>query len=118
MNDRPSKAFRLRELEGKFCKLIDQGWRHDATFADCDGVSFLCPLCFERNGGAIGTHMVICWKPSVPAHITPGPGRWDQHGSGLDDLRLVAGSSSILLQGGCGWHGWVGNNNVPPGYAQ
>ena len=121
MSDRPVKAYRLSELQATFCKLADPAggsWYEDASFADCDGVMFLCPLCFEKNNGPIGTHSVICWKPSVAAGIEPGPGRWDQRGTGLDDLTLVAGSSSIALGGGCGWHGWVGNNDVPPGSAR
>lgn len=108
----------LRELEGAFIKRTDSGFRSDATFADCDGLMFLCPKCYAENHGPVGTHMVICWKPHVPQDVSPRPGRWSQEGTGLDDLRLVAGSSSIALQGGCGWHGFVGMGGVPPGNAQ
>lgn len=110
---------KLTDLEAAFIKLTDECGSHrtDATFADCDGVQFLCPKCFAENKGRVGTHMVICWKPSVPQTISPKPGRWDHRGTGLHDLQLFAGSSSILLQGGCGWHGFVGNGGVPPGEA-
>jgi hypothetical protein len=116
-NDRPANARKLSELEASFIKLTDErgSYRTDVTFADCDGVQFLCPLCFDRNAGPVGTHMVICWKPQVPQTISPTPGRWNHQGSGLHDLTLVAGSSSIALQGGCGWHGFVGFSDVPPG---
>jgi len=111
---------RLSELEARFIKLTDDrgSFRTDASFEDCDGLMFLCPKCFAENGGAVGTHIVICWKPHVPAHISPGPGRWNHRGTGLNDLSLYAGSSSVWLKGGCGWHGFVGNGGVPPGEAR
>jgi hypothetical protein len=113
---------RLTELEPQFLKLtdapVDSGWkcRTDATFEDCDGLEFLCPLCSTTNHGPIGTHRVICWKPHVPAHVTPGPGRWGHTGTGLGDLSLVAGSSSVKLEGGCNWHGHITNGEAVGGY--
>ena len=77
---------------------------------DADGVEFLCPKCFKINGGRVGTHAVICWRPRVPADVDPKPGRWEFLGTNLDDLTLVAGSSSILLpagEDGCGAHFFV-----------
>lgn len=77
------------------------------------GVAFLCPLCFERNSGKRGTHMVICWSRSagVPEEAVPGPGRWKMEGTGLADLTLNADppstARSVLLTSGCGWHGHV-----------
>lgn len=100
----------LTELHAAFIKRSGTGWRTDATFADCDGVSFLCPLCYLANFGPVGTHSIICWKPHVPQDVRPGPGRWNHQGSGLPDLSLRAGSSSIfLMQSGCRWHGFVEN---------
>jgi hypothetical protein len=81
------------------------------TIAEADGVWFLCPKCFVANGGPVGTHGVICWfVGKVPDDIDPKPGRWTPTGTGLHDLTFVpsAGrSSSVLLTGGCGWHGIV-----------
>jgi hypothetical protein len=111
---------KLTDLEARFIKLTDErgSFRDDATFADNDGLWFLCPKCFADDpAGPIGTHGVICWKPHVPQTISPTPGRWSQSGTGIDDLTLFAGSSSIALQGGCGWHGFVGNGGIPPGEA-
>lgn len=68
---------------------------------------FLCPKCFAANGGNVGTHSCICWRPCVPQTEDPKPGRWEFEGSGLSDLTLVAGSSSVLLQGGCDAHFFV-----------
>ena len=108
---------RLTELEPEFLKLTGdpRTYRRDATFADCDGLWFLCPLCWLVNGGRKGTHGIICWKPHVPQSFPPIPGRWSQAGSGFNDLSLVAGSSSIALGGGCQWHGFVQNGEVHTG---
>lgn len=85
---------------------------------EADGVEFLCPKCFVANKGPVGTHAVICWSRSrgVPDHISPKPGRWKLVGTGLHDLTLNADppstARSVLLNGGCGWHGFVTNGDV------
>src|SRR4051812_31916223 len=100
---------RLNELEPEFVKIIDPGTYQceGVAIADADGIQFLCPKCFQANGGNVGTHLVLCWKPHVPQEIRPAPGRWRFEGSGFDDLSLVAGSSSVLLMGGCNAHFFV-----------
>ncbi|MBI2801260.1 MAG: hypothetical protein HYX63_13445 [Gammaproteobacteria bacterium] len=108
---------KLTELSPYFIKLQPRGddrysWNHVDEIADADGVRFLCPRCFTANGGAMGTHGIICWSPQVPEHLQPGPGRWSLTGTGIDDLSLIAGSSSIQLTGGCLWHGFVRNGEV------
>ena len=104
---------KLAELDPLFLKMIDNRmWATDAKIENCDGIEFLCPLCFKNNGGKVGTHMIICWKPSVPQHIYPAPGRWSIKGSGLEDLSLVAGSSSVFLQSGCKAHFFVENGEI------
>jgi hypothetical protein len=99
---------RLVELDGRFLKRID-GTHFCAVggIEDADGLEFLCPICFVANAGPIGTHSVICWRPRVPLDEMPGPGRWEFQGTSLADLTLVAGSSSILLTGGCKAHFFV-----------
>lgn len=101
-------AIALSDLKAAFLELTSlTGWRRVKTIKRADGIVFLCPVCFVKNGGSRGTHSVICWRPRVPADVQPGPGRWEFVGSSLDDLTLVAGSSSIQLTGGCNWHGYV-----------
>jgi len=115
---------RLADLDAHLLKITEPGrsWRTDATWAEAQGVIFLCPLCWTRNGGPIGTHSVICWfrNRGVTDTETPGPGRWDPAGTGLDDLSLVrldGGPSSVLLTGGgCGWHGHVTGGSAVGGY--
>jgi len=74
--------------------------------AKAQGVSFLCPKCFATNGGPAGTHIVLCWFQGrgVPDTAQPKPGRWPVNGTSLDDITLMG---SVLLQGACGWHGFV-----------
>ena len=99
---------KLADLDAKFLKRDDSHhFRFVDALAEADGIEFLCPKCFKENGGPVGTHAVICWSPSVPQDTLPTPGRWEMRGSGLADLTLVAGSSSVLLQGGCNAHFFV-----------
>ena len=81
------------------------------------GIEFLCPKCFEANGGNVGTHAVICWSSSrgVPDSASPKPGRWRLVGTGYGDLTLdcePGKSRSVLLTSGCAWHGFVTNGEV------
>ncbi len=99
------------------------------TLAEAQGLWFLCPACYAKNGGNVGTHgvRVFFHGRGVPDRGVDGevlgkneagqPVRWTVvAGTGLDDLQL---SPSILLQGGgCQWHGFVGSSGVAPGHAQ
>jgi hypothetical protein len=93
-------------------------------FEDAQGIRFLCPLCFEKNNGAVGTHSIqITFEDrGVPdefgTHNDAGnPVRWKvvEGSTCIDDLKL---SPSIALLSGCKWHGYIGNNEVPPGHAK
>lgn len=107
---------KLSDLEPGFLRYVEEEGRvthhYVEHISEATGVQFLCPKCFAANGGRIGTHLIICWAPSVPQNARPGPGRWKLVGTGLDDLSLVAGSSSVHITGGCQWHGFVENGNV------
>lgn len=104
---------RLTELAAKFLKCDDnRHFRFVATLAEADGVEFLCPKCFAANGGPVGTHAVICWSPTIPQDTSPTPGRWSMEGTSLEDLTLVASSSSVLLHGGCEAHFFVRSGEI------
>jgi hypothetical protein len=87
---------RLDELSPVFLKIEDsKHYREIDTITGADGVIFLCPVCFTKNGGPTGTHKIICWQPHVP--LSPdmvGPGRWAFTGTGYPDLSLP---SSVAL---------------------
>lgn len=106
---------RLSELEPRFLKRTDDTHFQEVGNKDeADGLHFLCPTCFEKNGNSkVGTHSVVCWEPRVPQSTSPKPGRWEMVGSNFEDLTLVAGSSSIQLNGsGCNAHFFIRNGNI------
>lgn len=85
-------------------------FRYVDALAEADGISFLCPICLDSS-----RHSVICWfEGRVPDEVDPKPGRWNPVGSGFEDLSFVPGakSNSVLLLGGCAWHGFVTNGEV------
>lgn len=105
---------KLLELEPRFIRIVEPGkmFRDVDLISEADGVLFLCPKCFQTNGGTIGTHSVICWRSRVPQTEDPKPGRWEFEGTGLHDLTLVAGSRSVLLMGGCNAHFFVRSGDI------
>jgi len=113
-------AVKLRDLDPHFLKIVDAKlWRFkgedgesEVSIKEADGIVFMCPKCFATNGGLVGTHSVICWRPQVSQDIPPGPGRWEFQGTGYADLTLVAGSSSVALKGGCEAHFFVRNGEI------
>jgi len=119
---------KLRELHGRLIhhvppggEYLSGGHRYVDTLPEADGVFFLCPLCFQANGGPVGTHGVLLPFSNAPAGAYPMKNaagmepRWSASGTSLDDL--VCTPSIQLLGGGCAWHGFIGSNGVPPGEA-
>lgn len=105
----------LAELEAKFLGRIDDThFRIVESIKEADGVEFLCPTCFSRNKGSVGTHGVICWRPRVPQTTQPVPGRWEFQGTGISDLTLIARSSSVKLTAGCMAHFFIRNGAIQP----
>lgn len=107
----PTIAFAL--LEPEFLR-YRSGQFSRVPLEEADGVVFKCPRCyFDKGNTLVGVHSIICWEPSVPADALPGPGRWSMEGTSVGDLSLVAGSSSVHLDGpGCGAHFFVRNGEV------
>lgn len=103
----------LKELEATFLHRRPDGSSLMLTEMEgADGVSFLCPKCWEANGRTnVGVHTIICWFEHVPAEVSPGPGRWVPQGTGLHDLTFISTKKhplrSVLLLSGCKWHGFV-----------
>jgi hypothetical protein len=86
---------------------------HPATLGEAQGIWFLCPGCFAKNGGPVGTHMTMVSFAgrSVPEdqgskNREGQPSRWTASGTGYMDLTL-----SPSIDTGC-WHGWVKNGEV------
>lgn len=105
----------LAEIDGQFVKLSRTGeppekwsFREVDTLSEADGVMFLDPQQFAKQGD-IGTSAVICWfRGKVPDGLRPGPGRWDATGNDINDLTL---SPSVDLGPG-NWHGHIERGKV------
>lgn len=55
---------KLLDLGPEFCCGYDPitlGFGHTREIAEAQGIWFLCPACFVKNQGPIGTHMVLVW---------------------------------------------------------
>lgn len=109
----------LAELDPTFLKILDEKtYQMMDKIQEADGVQFLCPVCYDTNKGKVGTHSIICWKPTLPLKgqpggHDPGPGRWEMKGTGYHDLSLVAGSSSVFLTTAeCKAHFFVENGRI------
>ena len=84
---------------------------HVSTLQEAQGIMFLCPLCFNKNNGSIGTHLCEVSfkdknvKDDEGVHDSTGrPVRWGVSGNNMDDLTTTP---SVFLQGGCKWHGFI-----------
>lgn len=77
---------------------------------NAQGVLFLCPTCFVKNNGPVGTHTIICWfaDRDVPPEVMPGIHRWKTSGGTVHDLTLDPSIDS----GQGHWHGWIKNGEV------
>jgi hypothetical protein len=115
---------RLRDLDAEFLTILPDGtWmRIGEKLEGAYGIRFQCPKCadgkevVEEDGKRFvrGAHLVICWfVGKVLDDLDPKPGRWTPSGTGLDDLTFVPpGSVSVMLLGGCGWHGHIRNGEA------
>lgn len=89
------------------------------SLSEADRIMFLCPLCFTRNSGPVGTHGIAI---DFVGRATPDsacmrndqkqPVRWNATGNSLEDLTLTP---SILILSGCQWHGFVTNGEIVGG---
>lgn len=108
----------LTDLDPQFIKYAvfedgKSGWRYVDTLDEADGIKYLCPLCFTKNNGAVGTHMIMNCQPGKVPDSFFGPGRWHLRGTGYADLSLVGVTSdSVLLKGGCNAHFFVRSGTI------
>lgn len=108
---------RFADLEPRFVRVSEGGWQHVASVAEAQGVFFVCPTCYVKNGGTVvGTHGLLVWSRSrgTPDHVTP-TSRWGLEGADVNDFSIVGevspanpdGRRSILLppgEGSCAAH--------------
>lgn len=74
-------------------------------------VWFQCPKCVREKGTVVGCHFVEV--TFADRGVLPGQGiknksgediRWNISGTNYNDLTVTP---SVLIQGGCGWHGFI-----------
>jgi hypothetical protein len=92
------------------------GHEHVPTMQEANGLRFYCPQCTEINKGFTGTHQVLLWRAEcgVPEDVFP-QGHRVFVGTSFKNLTVdapVGKSRSILLLGGCQWHGHIDNGMV------
>jgi len=105
---------RLAELEAEFVRHVPNGLKRVETFAEAQGLMLLCPACWNKNGGSVGTHSILIWfaGKGVPDEERPAP-RWNAAGTSLEDLTITP--SIDVTAGGKypgEWHGFVTNGNI------
>jgi hypothetical protein len=115
---------KVTDLSPQFLQYEKRGDNTYLQYTDdmtkAQGVMFLCPKCFVQNNGKIGTHCIICWSRSrgTPEDVAPLPGRWSIEGTSMEKLTLNGdavgggGARSVVLTGGCEWHGFITNGEV------
>lgn len=78
------------------------------SLAEAQGIWFRCPKC--RSHCVEATFAGRGVPDDMGTHNKAGEAvRWNVSGTGFEDLTTTP---SILLQGGCDWHGFVTNGDV------
>lgn len=106
----------LADLEPEWCKDYNptiRGFKHTELGSEAQGIWFLCPVCFVKNKGPMGTHMVLVWfkDRGVPDTAEPLP-RWTATGTTFFDLTLMPSIDTTKNKAGevvnpHEWHGFI-----------
>ena len=115
---------KLVQLEPQFVQYFEDETgnhlRHAPDLGHAQGIQFLCPSCFVRNGGAVGTHLIEASFTGTGvldhqgSHNRKGePSRWTASGSMYVDLTLRPSIQIDAAKPACdGWHGFVTKGDV------
>ena len=80
------------------------------TLAEADGVTFLDPGEFRKNGGPVGTGSIHI--PFKGRGDRFQPSGWQASGTSLSDL-TISPSIFVNMHGNPpGWHGWIRNGEI------
>lgn len=76
------------------------------TFSEAQGVEFLCPICLEKDRHTVAVSFEgRSVLPEQGCHNSQGqPTRWNVSGDTFENLTTTP---SILIEGGCNWHGFI-----------
>ncbi len=115
---------KLTELEPQFVcyekRDIGEILRHVDSFTEAQGVQFLCPVCFVRHNGPVGTHYIEVSfagkgvQDHQGSHNREGqPSRWNASGTYYNDLTCTPSVVIDPAEPACaGWHGFITNGEV------
>jgi len=100
-------------------------FEHVESVAQAHGIRFMCPKSFAKNGGPRGTHSVYIFfvgSPYAGRNMAGQEVRWKVlGGTTIDDLSISPSiqeqDDDVKPEHRCGWHGFIGFSNVPPGSA-
>lgn len=91
---------------------------HVHTLEESNGIFFLCPVCWNKNNGPVGTHGIVVTfhGRNVPdelgSHNKEGqPTRWNVSGNSYENLTLTP-SIDISRNLPGEWHGFITNGEV------
>jgi hypothetical protein len=113
---------RLQELNPQFVKHeMRDSVKIDVHVSDINiatGITFLCPVCFKKNNGSVGTHgITVTFRDRrVPdelgSHNKEGlPSRWAVSGTNYENLTLSP-SIDISQDLPGEWHGFITNGEI------
>jgi hypothetical protein len=81
------------------------------TIEEAQCIFFICPICHNKSGHQI--EVTFANRGVADNHGTHNkegkPTRWGVSGSDFTNLTTTP---SILLEGGCAWHGFITNGEV------
>lgn len=111
---------RLVDLEPQFHTYLPGGDLGKVeSLEHAHGIWFLCPACYVKNNGPVGTHEVLVWfaDRGVAMEATPTP-RWHvSGGTGYVDLTLTPSIDCTKNAQGIvdcphEWHGFITNGEA------
>jgi hypothetical protein len=101
---------RLTALEPQFVKQEGKGFLHVDSLEQAQGILFLCPFCYQKNGGDIGTHSVLVWFRN--RGVIDEEHEWIVSGTGYNDLTLQPSIDLTQNTTQPCWHGFVTGGEV------
>jgi hypothetical protein len=108
----PATEVQLVELKPSFLRLgLENRVLPAETFAEAQGLQFLCPVCSLHRDPKPEDHWIVCWFSNcmVPLQSVVDPGRWQAMGTSFETLTLFP---TIRAHKGCGWHGRIVKGEV------
>jgi|SRR6478736_8270395 len=105
----------LSELDAVFVTHTPTGFYCDRSFGEAQGILFLCPSCYRKNGNSdIGVHSVLVWFKDRGVPDTAEPlARWQLSGTSMADVTITPSINLATDEHSRDeWHGYVTNGHA------